>query len=148
MLKVNDISRENKLQRINNKILKATILLDDEELLEKYINTINIKDDYIPEDLSNTILKKVNLEKSKKENKYKKYLNMYSILKIAACTIFAIIIWYNMPLENNLNFIKSSNLEINVGNQLINTINLEMSGISEKVTSFFTVSNFGFEGGK
>lgn len=81
------MNAEEKIKKIDN-------LLKNDELLEKYITNISNSDFDIPSDLTENILKKINKEEAKILQKAYKF-NYFDILKIAICTLFALIIWQN-----------------------------------------------------
>lgn len=77
-----------KLNEIDN-------LLANEENLDRYLNEFESDELQISSDLNNKILNKLNKEKEGKTKiLHKSHKVTYlDILKIAACTIFALIIW-------------------------------------------------------
>ena len=66
-------------------------LLEDDEMLDKYINNLEHNTQSIPYNLNKKILTSIN---DKKINNKKSSNNMFfDILKVAACTTFVLILW-------------------------------------------------------
>lgn len=105
---------------LNKKIQKIDKLLEDDSLLEKYINDIEVTQISYPDKLEDKILSKVN---KKKQIKYT------SILKMAACMILALILCQT-------DFIKNANFANKQENYQVAQ---KQSYLDEKVNQF---SNF------
>ncbi len=131
---------------LEEKILRINLLLDNDDLLENYLDNIENKELEVPKELSNNIMKSIEKNENKNKN-LRSTINIYSILKIAACTIFAILIWYKIPKNENFSNIHNANLEISTHEKFSSNINGKINGLGEKVTRFFTVTNYSFEGG-
>ncbi len=79
---------------MKNKLDVIDELLNDEAKLEKYINDVENLNIVPPNKLEQNIKNKLGLENSNKQNKTKVYRYSFKdILKIVACTVFAIIMW-------------------------------------------------------
>jgi hypothetical protein len=77
------------------KIKHIDLLLENEEALNEYVKNVECQEIKIPENLSKNIIAKIKSTESK-EKLRKVYTPKYialSILKIAACTVFAVLIW-------------------------------------------------------
>lgn len=85
------------MKDINDKILELEEILKDSNKFDNYINKMENEVIQIPNDLNNKILNKItNFEKLKTQQKVFKssMKNKYmSIIKIVACTVFAIFVW-------------------------------------------------------
>ncbi len=82
---------------INEKINKIDELLNDDKILEEYINNTYDSTFNTPPGLENRILNGVYSKNIKKTNIF------FDILKIAACTIIAIYLW-NVTLSENISY--------------------------------------------
>lgn len=82
-------------------------LLNDDSLLNEYINKIDDSNLDIPSGLENRILNGVYV---KSTNSLKKQNKFVDILKIVACTVVAICIW-NLCLSSNISYATNKNIK-------------------------------------
>lgn len=127
-----------KKEKIIEKIDMIDNLLIDDECLDDFIEKIDNKKLDIPQDLTQKInLKLKNYDIKNKEHHLKTYDKTFSILKIVACTIFAIIIWYSMPQD--IDFSKNTE-ELAVNTKGIDQILYDKINLfGQKVNNFFMV---------
>lgn len=105
---------------IDSRIKKIDKLLENSNYFDEYINKISKKEITIPDKLNEKILKSIeefkekSKEKSKEKNQEKnKNSYIYEILKIAACTVFSLIIWNISPkIDDMKNIEKDKSQEI------------------------------------
>lgn len=116
-------------KKILDKLNKIEMLLNDETTLDKYIEEIDEKELNMPINLQSKLLSNTERKFNIKVFVVEQYAN---ILKIAACTIFAILMWENtLPKDfgNSKPFemgIKQSSIYASIDNTLKN------------INSFFT----------
>lgn len=117
---------------INKKIEKINLILSDDNLLKTYIEDIESKKFDVPKDLNKNIRKKLDTRKS---------ISKFSILKIAACTVFAVIMWYSIPQKNDSLQLNTNNIENNVVLNLnTNFLNDKLNLFGQKINDFFMIS--------
>lgn len=76
-----------------NKLEKIDMLLENDKSFEEYISSIEKMEMSVPVNLEKNICSKINhLSKYKKDTKVYKF-KFQDILKIVACTIFAVAMW-------------------------------------------------------
>lgn len=82
---------------IDEKIKLIDSLLEDDSKLDKYINSIEDKNIDTPKDLNENIRKLVIKKINRKSKK------LFEILQIAACTVFALVLWEIVSLNPESN---------------------------------------------
>lgn len=79
------------MDNINSKIEEIDKLLNDTSLLSSYIEDIENINIELPPDLEDSLINRFNNSKNINKNVFLE--NSIKIFKIAACTIFALVIW-------------------------------------------------------
>ncbi|MEG2485046.1 MAG: hypothetical protein RSB51_06200 [Clostridia bacterium] len=117
---------------IENKINEIQTLINNEDALAKYINEIENTECAVPKDLNSKIISKIN-EKYKETDKVLSFkLNYPNILKIAACTIFSLVIW-QVTIANNVSYANSFERT----NKKVNTAYENIDNSIKKLNHFF-----------
>ncbi|MCX8074457.1 MAG: hypothetical protein N2749_02585 [Clostridia bacterium] len=83
----------NSLEEYNKKIQKIELILKDDTMLDKYINDIDKNEITIPKGINDRILSQIKKQEVNKKEAINSKSKYYNILKVAACTAFAILIW-------------------------------------------------------
>lgn len=120
------------IENINKKIDKIDSMLLDIELFDKYINDMELMKCDVPEDLDNKILKKIRFKKINNEETTVKKINKFyfkDIIKIAACTVFAIMMW-QFVLSKPTAYAGNENMNVKK-NEIYNTIDEKMKMVNE-----------------
>lgn len=120
------------IEKRYKKIKEIEKIMSSDKKLEEYISFLEEKTENVPDNLSENIMSKIDEHKLRTEAAHEKFS---SILKIAACTIFALIMWHSMPKDidfENLNESKLSKsideLSINVNKIFMGDINIFKGG--------------------
>lgn len=90
------------------KLNQIEALLEDESLLQKYIGTLESSNSEIPHGLNHRIINNINYSSQHKKKRSKG--RMIGILKIVACTVFAIFIWSSI-LSSNISYATTKNVK-------------------------------------
>ena len=90
------------------KLNQIQALLEDESLLQKYIGTLESSNSEIPRGLNHRMIN--NIKYSSQHKKKRSKNRMIGVLKIVACTVFAIFIWSSV-LSSNISYATTKNVK-------------------------------------
>lgn len=129
----------------NKKIQKIDELMNNEELLNDYLEILEKNDNIkIPTNLNDNILNKIQQKKETKLIKLKKI----EILKVACFALFAVIMWNVIVTfdTNTINFEEKINKEVKKQNKIEN-LQTNLDKVTNKITTFFITPTIGDERG-
>lgn len=121
---------------ILNKINDIEFILNNNIEFEEYINEISNNQIENPVDLNVKIMKNIeNKVKSKNVTK-KQNLRFSNILKIVACTLFAIIIWETV-FSSNVSYASHEKIQPSKIQVIYNKFSEKVSNKLEEINNFF-----------
>ncbi len=124
---------------ILNKIDEINIILNNNIEFEKYIDEVSNNDVDIPKDLNLKIMDNIeNNDKIRNIIKNQK-IRFSNILKIVACTLFAIIIWETV-FSSSVSYASHEKIQPSKIQVMYNKISDKINDKLEEINNFFTKS--------